>query len=146
MTFIPLQSTIVLDTQDFQRLRIIDQVRSLIKLTYRTTASFPLEEKFGMTAQMRKAAVSIGSNLAEGCGRSSIAASRVCLDRASGEGSELEFQCIASRDLALGKRAEVDELTDATIRTRKMLTSLIVAVRERYPGDDEGRPRLRRGP
>ena len=126
--------------QDFRKLRVMDFVRELIVFTYRTTAACPREEKFGIAVQMRRAAVAIGSNIAEGCGRSSNAAFRVSLDRASGEGGELEFQCIVSQDLGLGNRADVDLLLDKTVRVRKMLSKLIVAVRKRYPkGDDEGR-------
>ena len=125
--------------QDFRKLHVMPFVRRLIVLTYRTTKSFPREERFGVVAQMRKAAWSIGANIAEGCGRSSNAAFRAGLDRAKGESSELEFHCEASLDMEFGIRAEVEHLLAETIRVSKMLAKLIVVVRQRHPDDDEGR-------
>lgn len=126
--------------QDFRKLQVIDYVRALIVLTYRVTETFPKSELYGMVSQMRRAAVGIGSNIAEGCGRSSNAAFRVALDRASGEGSELEFQCVVCLDVGLGGVADVQRLLKATVRVRKMLTRLIIAVRKRHlDDDDEGR-------
>lgn len=54
---------------NFLHLEIWKRSRKLVKLTYNATKSFPNEEKFGLTSQMRRAAVSIPSNIAEGCGR-----------------------------------------------------------------------------
>ena len=117
--------------QDILKLRVIAQARVVLQHAYRATESFPAEEKFGVTAQMRRAAWSIGSNIAEGCGRSSYRAFRVSLDRAMGEASELRFQCIGCRDLNLGDGALVDMLMAETIRAMKMLSRLIVSVRRR---------------
>jgi four helix bundle protein len=126
--------------QDFRKLRITDYVRALIVRTYKATETFPKTEMFGLVSQMRRAAVGIGSNIAEGCGRSSNAAFRVSLDRASGEGSELEFQCVTCLDLALGEGTAIRRLLAATVQVRKMLSRLIVAVRKRHlDNDDEGR-------
>jgi four helix bundle protein len=131
--------------RDFQRLRLIRFVRELIVLTYRTTDQFPRSEQFGLTSQMRRAAVAIGSNIAEGCGRSSNRAYRVSLDRAMGEGSELEFQCLVAQDLGLGSPSAVDHLLKETIRVKKMLARLIVFIRGQQTPSDEGRtpPRAR---
>jgi four helix bundle protein len=55
--------------QDTNNLRVAHQARQLGVAVYRLTAEYPSSERFGLTAQMRRAAVSIGSNIAEGCGR-----------------------------------------------------------------------------
>src|SRR4051812_35548873 len=107
--------------QDFLRLRVIAQARVILRLTYRTTASFPREERYGVTAQMRSAAFGIGSNIAEGCGRSSHAALRLALDRSMGECSELQFQCIGCQDVEVGNHDELERLGEEAIRGKKML-------------------------
>jgi four helix bundle protein len=128
--------------QDIFKLRVIAQARVVLRLAYRATERFPPEEKFGITSQMRRAAWGIGSNIAEGCGRSSYRAFRVSLDRALAEASELRFQCIGSQDLNLGDSELVVELLKETIREMKMLSTLIVDVRRRAScrsrADDEG--------
>lgn len=70
--------------QNAKNLVLTDYVRKLIVLTYQTTAHFPRSEMFGLSAQMRRAAISIGSNIAEGCGRSSDAAFRMSTRRGDG--------------------------------------------------------------
>lgn len=52
-------------------LKILESAFHVAQLTYAATRGFPTEERFGLVSQMRRAAVSIGSNVAEGCGRSS---------------------------------------------------------------------------
>src|SRR5262245_51790966 len=59
--------------QDFRKLQAWQAARELTTRIYRATAAFPSAERFGLTAQMRAAAVSIGANLAEGCGRATRA-------------------------------------------------------------------------
>jgi four helix bundle protein len=128
--------------QDFRRLRVIRGAREVLVLAYRVTAAFPRAERFGFVSQMRRSALGIGSNIAEGCGRSSNAAFRVSLDRAMGETSELEFQCVAAGDLGLGNSRDLDRLMDAVIREKMSLASLIVSVRKRQgKNDDEGQVR-----
>lgn len=105
--------------QDFRKLRVSDQARVVLKLTYQVTDRFPPAERFITAQQMRRAALAIGSNIAEGCGRSSYAAFRVSLDRAAGEGSELEYQCSAARDLGLCESDRIDQLLQEVVRLRK---------------------------
>jgi len=54
---------------NFLHLEIWKRSRKLVKIIYQTSKSFPSEEKFGLTSQIRRAAVSVPSNIAEGCGR-----------------------------------------------------------------------------
>ena len=57
--------------KDFRDLKVWEKAHQLVKGLYQATGHFPTEEKFGLTAQMRRAAVSIPANIAEGCGRGS---------------------------------------------------------------------------
>jgi four helix bundle protein len=78
--------------QDPKRLRVMGEARALAVHVYRLTHQFPRDERFGLTAQIRRAAVGIGSNSAEGCGRRGDGELLHYLYTASGSASELAFQ------------------------------------------------------
>jgi len=83
----------------------------LVEQMYRITAGFPVEERYGLTSQMRRAAVSIPANIAEGAARGGRKEYVHFLCMARGSISELETLLIVSRRLALcGSDAETDEL------------------------------------
>lgn len=98
---------------------------------YRTTRHFPVEERFGLTSQMRRAAVSVGSNIAEGCGRATDREFRASLQVAYGSASELEFQVAVAKGLTLAPTAELYALEQRVVQVKRMLSRLIVAVRKR---------------
>jgi four helix bundle protein len=77
---------------------------ALVKSVYAVTRSFPKEELFGLTSQMRRAAVSIPSNIAEGAARSSRREFAQFLNVAKGSLSELETQLLISADLGFMPR------------------------------------------
>ena len=100
-----------------------------VKRVYEVTRAFPHEEMFGLTSQMRRAAVSIPSNIAEGYGRIYDKERINFLSIALGSASELETQLMISEDLgftANGDNAELSSLNNEVIR---MLTSLIKGIR-----------------
>ncbi len=99
--------------------------RTLAGLTYRTTERFPPAERYGLTAQMRRAAVSIMSNIAEGAGRGSDTQFHPFLQIARGSLHELEAQTILASDLAFGSEASLAELTEATRQTARLLHGLL---------------------
>jgi len=66
---------------------------------YEVTQHFPSEERFGLTRQIRRAAVSIPSNIAEGCGRNTEPETARLLDIAIGSASELDYKILLARDL-----------------------------------------------
>jgi four helix bundle protein len=117
--------------QSAKNLVLTNYVRKLIVLTYQTTSTFPRSELFGLVSQMRRAVVSIGSNIAEGCGRSSDRMFRRSLDEAMAEASEFEFQCWVAHDLGFGNPEQLSQLTLDIERVKRMLARLIVAVRKR---------------
>jgi four helix bundle protein len=77
--------------QNARNLQITMRAVGLAGTIYRTTSTFPRAEQFGLTAQMRRAAVSIGSNISEGCGRNGAKEFAHFLHMALGSASELEF-------------------------------------------------------
>jgi four helix bundle protein len=106
--------------------------RSLAFVThiYRITAQFPPEERFGLVSQMRRAAVSIPSNIAEGAARNTHKEFMNFLYIAQGSASELETQMLISRELefvqpvdADGLLSELDEISKMLIGLQKSLQS-----------------------
>src|SRR4051812_29332706 len=85
--------------QSAKNLHVYAKALELAKTVYLLTGAFPGEERFGLTSQMRRAAVSIGSNIAEGCGRRGDKELMGYLHIALGSASELEFQCELSAEL-----------------------------------------------
>ena len=85
-------------------------------LTYAVTRRFPPSEQLGLVPQMRRAAVSIGSNITEGCGRSSEKQFFSFLQIAMGSASELEFQCRLAQQLEFATASELAELLSSVWR------------------------------
>ena len=79
---------------NFKNLKVWQKAVELAVLVYEVTKSFPTEEKFGITSQMRRSSVSTSSNIAEGTARNSSKAFCNCLDISLGESFELETQLI----------------------------------------------------
>lgn len=82
-----------------KELKVWQKGIELVKSIYEITKSFPANEQFGLTSQMRRTAVSIPSNIAEGCGRNSNKELTHFLYIALGSAAELETQLIISHDL-----------------------------------------------
>jgi len=78
--------------RDHRNLRAFQLADELALLVYRETVNFPKEELFGLTSQVRRAAVSVASNIAEGCGRSSDIDFLRFLDMANGSLREMQYQ------------------------------------------------------
>ena len=106
------------------KLRVTEIAFAIAERTYALTAKFPATERFGLVTQMRRAAVSIGSNIAEGCGRSTGAQLASFLNYASGSASELEFQARLAMRLGLASGTELTELCGLLCSERKMLAIL----------------------
>ena len=92
---------------------------------YRTTKKFPKEERYGLTSQIRRAAVSIPSNIAEGYGRKTTADYLRFLYIAYGSICELETQLLLSGDLNYVKQENLKALKDGTEEVERMLKALI---------------------
>src|SRR4051812_8436714 len=94
------------------------------ELTYVVTRAYPPEERFGLVAQMRRAAVSIGSNIAEGCGRSTDRAFANFVENALGSVLELSYQAHIASRLGHGDPALTRELMVTAGQLKRMLASL----------------------
>jgi len=94
-------------------------------VTYKFTSTFPSDEKFGIVSQMRRAAVSIPSNIAEGAARQGKKEFRNFLSIAQGSVSELDTQLELSFLLGFLSKENLEEITGLLIRIDKMLTALI---------------------
>ena len=115
--------------QDFRGLKVWEKAHELTLEVYRSTARFPSNELYGLTNQIRRAAASIPSNIAEGCGRSGGADLARFLQIAMGSASELEYHLLLAGDLEfLGTEASNRLMGDA-IEIKRMLTTLIRKVR-----------------
>lgn len=101
---------------------------ALVLRVYSVTRGFPSDERFGMTSQMRRAAVSIPSNIAEGFGRHSTGDYLRFLDIALGSTYELQTQLRLAHDLGFYQEPDVLELVAELIR---ILTGLIRSLRKK---------------
>jgi len=96
---------------------------------YRLTQDFPREEMYGLTSQLRRAAVSVPSNIAEGKGRSSDRELIQFLCHSRGSLFEIETQLAISEKLGYGKKEEYDSVRNGTARIGRMLNGLIRSMR-----------------
>ena len=111
--------------RDHQKLRAFQLADELVLATYRSTVVFPDEEKFGLTSQMRRAAVSIPSNIVEGCAKSSQAEYVRYLEIAYGSARELEYQISVVQRLGYLDSAGATALLNKSVETSKVLGGLI---------------------
>jgi len=97
---------------------------ALVKLVYRATQHFPDDEKFGLVSQMRRAAVSIPSNIAEGQARHTTGEFIQFLSHAEGSLAELDTQLLLAIDLGYCTTAQLNEALGFISELRKMLNAL----------------------
>jgi four helix bundle protein len=112
-----------------EELRVWKLARSVAVVVYRVTATLPAGERFGLQAQMRRAAVSVVANIAEGAGRNSTADFGRFISISLGSLAELETHCILCEDL--GFLEHNDDLYRQIRGIRLMLTSLQNSLRAR---------------
>jgi len=115
--------------QNFRNLNVWRESHELTLSLYRTTKSFPREELFGLTSQMRRAAASIGANIAEGCGRKTDTDFGRFLHIAMGSACELEYQLLLAHDLDLLEQEHYQQLASQVVDVKRMLASLLVKLR-----------------
>ena len=111
--------------ESYEDLEVWQLAMDLAEMTYALAKEFPRDEVFGLTAQMKRAAVSIPSNIAEGFGRDGIASFVHFLRIALGSARELETQLLLAARLELVPLDAVARPRDTTIRASKMLRALV---------------------
>ena len=110
--------------KDFRQLKVWQKSHQLTLAVYKLTASFPREETYGLSAQIRRASSSISANLAEGCGRNGDAELARYCSIASGSASELEYHLLLAHDLKFIKADEYALLAQRVIELKRMLAAL----------------------
>jgi four helix bundle protein len=111
--------------QDFRDLLVWAKAHEATLMIYRCTQHFPHEERFGLTSQIRRAAVSMASNIAEGSGRRSDADFARFLSMAFGSAAEVEYQLLLAKDLGYLNDPNYQSLQDKIAEIKRMLASLI---------------------
>jgi four helix bundle protein len=115
--------------RDFRKLNIWVAGMNLVKNIYKETNEFPSTEKFGLTNQMRRAVISIPSNIAEGASRNSNMDFARFLEISLGSSFELETQLLVSKDLKYIHEDKAENLVEDLHVLQKQLNSLLAKVR-----------------
>jgi len=100
------------------------QARELVKRVYELSGTFPREEQFSLTSQLRRCIVSVSSNIAEGCGRQTAKETIHFLHIARGSLYEAETQILLAKDLNL-TTFEIDGILGEIERVKKLLNGFI---------------------
>ncbi|MEX2514070.1 MAG: four helix bundle protein [Cyclobacteriaceae bacterium] len=111
--------------RNFRNWDVWQNSRVFVKEIYIVTKGFPNEEKFGMTSQLRRAAVSIPANIAEGAGRNTQKDFRYFLNVAIGSSFEVETLLILSADVELISKTQCEELVTSLTVIQKQLNAFI---------------------
>jgi four helix bundle protein len=111
--------------KDFRQLKVWEKAHQLALAVYKETKGFPKEELYGLTSQIRRASMSIPTNIAEGCGRNTDADFARFLQIAMGSASETEYQLLLARDLEFLKNEQYQKLNTDVTEVKRMLTSFI---------------------
>lgn len=114
----------------YQDLKVWQLGVQLALAVYRLTAKFPKSEQYGITNQLRRAAVSIASNIAEGHARKSQPELHRYLNIAKGSLAELETQLIIARELGFADRPEIETILGMAENESRMLSGLLRSVRD----------------
>ena len=116
---------------DFRNLRVWQRAHNLTLEVYGATRTFPKEERYRLTSQLRRAAVSVPANIAEGCGRNGDAELARFLTIAKGSASELDYFLLLAHDLGYLKTSRYEQLAEEVHGISRMLANFVD--RLRYP-------------
>ena len=111
--------------KSYRELLVWQRAMQLTFAVYRLTAEFPVDERFGLTSQLRRASVSVPSNIAEGYGRGSRGEYKQFLSTARGSTLEVQTQLLIAGELGYSSAESLEPATRLSEETSKMLYSLI---------------------
>jgi four helix bundle protein len=117
--------------ESFKKLLVWQRGFQLSVQIYRLTSTFPASERFGLTNQLRRAAVSIPSNIAEGYGRASRGEYIQFLGHARGSSFEVETQLALARELGFGIEEVLDRADGLCNEVSRMLAGVVKGLREK---------------
>lgn len=115
--------------KDFRQLKVWEKAHQLALSVYKVTKGFPKEELYGLTSQIRRAGMSIPTNIAEGCGRNTDPEFARFLQIAMGPASETEYQLILAHDLEFLTKDTYEKLHTDVEEVKRMLASLLKTIR-----------------
>ena len=118
--------------RDFRKLKVWQKAHFFVLEVYKKTKTFPKEELFGITSQIRRAAVSIANNIAEGCGRNSKKEMLRFFDISMGSASESEYLLLLSHDLSYLTSKEYNYLNNLLLEVKKMLNVYMQRTRSSF--------------
>lgn len=113
----------------YKELVVWQRAMDLVREVYRATAAFPDHEKFGLAAQLRRAAVSVPSNIAEGQGRLTVGEFKQFLGHARGSLFEVETQVMIAGNLGLINEEKCQNLRELIDDVGRLLNGLIRSLR-----------------
>ncbi|HLF93255.1 MAG TPA: four helix bundle protein [Planctomycetota bacterium] len=115
--------------QDFRKMKVWQMAHATVLGIYSLSRRFPPEERYGITAQLRRSAVSIGSNIAEGRGRGGDLDFAHFLQNALGSANEVQYLLMLARDLDLLARPDFARIDPRLEEVRRMLLALLRKLR-----------------
>ncbi len=117
--------------RNYEDLQVWQKAHKLTLAIYKSTQYFPIEERFGLTSQIRRSCSSIGANIAEGCGRRSDPEMARFIQIAMGSGAELSYHLRLARDLGFLPRESFESLRSSLSDIMRMLSSFSLRVRSK---------------
>ena len=117
--------------RDFKELKVWKKAHGFALDVYRESQDFPADERVGLTVQLRRAASSVASNIAEGCGRGSDADFARFLSIAAGSACEAEYQLLLARDLGYLQAHNHRRLDAGVNEIKRMLNTFIQTLTEK---------------
>jgi four helix bundle protein len=114
---------------DYRKLQVWERAHRLTLEVYQVTRTFPKEELYGVTSQLRRASASIPANIAEGCGRKGDAELARFLGIALGSTTELDYHLLLARDLGYLQLSHYEHLSAEAQGVSKMLATFIDRLR-----------------
>ncbi len=115
--------------QDYRNLKVWQKSHELVLSIYKLTSKFPKDELYALTSQIRRAAVSIPANIAEGCARGGDGEFGHFLSIAQGSAGELDYHLLLAHDLHFMDDAAHRSVSAILTEVRRMLTSFIQTLR-----------------
>ncbi len=117
--------------RDFHTLKVWEKGHVFAQAAYKACESFPASERYGLTSQLQRAALSIPTNIAEGCGYESDAQFIRFLEIALGSASECEYLLLFARDMGYLRPEIHASLSESVVEIKRMLTGLLKSLRRR---------------
>jgi four helix bundle protein len=114
--------------QPYQDLLVWQRAMEMTVAIYEATRSFPSDERYGLISQLRRAAVSVASNIAEGRGRISQGEFRQFLGLAQGSNYEVQTQLLVAKRMKMGESETLCKAEDLSVEVGKMLSALIASL------------------